>query len=98
MKIQKLNLEEVLEVLCFWNIKHKPVLMDKKSILYGLADPNIRTITISDDTLKSERVYTLIHELIHSSDINRGYSSGEKETDFRAKETYKEIYKHRFLG
>lgn len=96
-KIETLTLTEVLDVLSDWNIRHRWRIPDERGLLDGCANPNTRTIELCDNAFRAERVYTLTHELIHASDMQRGYNSGEKETERRTNETYKKIYGHRFM-
>lgn len=96
-KIDILTLEETLEVLANWNVRHKYQLRSNGALLEGIANPYNRTIEISDNSFHSSKLYTLIHELIHASDMNRGYDSKEKHTEQRTEANYLRLYGNRFL-
>jgi hypothetical protein len=93
--IKVLTVEEILNVLSNWNIRHVHQIDGGRTA--GVTITEDRTIQIAEDLFDAYKKHTLIHELLHASDTNRGYKTTEKETDERTKMNYRRIYKHKFI-
>jgi hypothetical protein len=94
--IKMLDIPEIIKILDNFDILHEPILFnEKKEELYGLVDPNESKIYLSKNTLRPLREETIIHEIIHASDILKGYNSNEKLTEKRSALNYEKIYGHK---
>ena len=93
----EIGVKEMIDVLVDWNIKHQWRVYNDNKRIEGCCNPNNRTIYLSDDSFLAEKQYTLLHELLHAYDFNRGILSKERGMTGRTNELYKKIYGHNFV-
>jgi len=92
-----LTLEDVIEILSNFNVKHKFRIFNSKGTqLLGQVNAGARTIELSDDAIQAEKYLVIIHELYHAYDALHGVNSKERTTNKRTNRTYKQLYRNKF--
>lgn len=93
MENKLLTLQDVVATLTEYDLKNVNSLYDSKGReLCGCVYPNERLIKINRDQFNVEKIYTMLHELIHADDIRKGLPSYERVTEQRTKALFKHLY------